>query len=134
MKKKPSSLPTADTTATTKDVIPPHQMPAKKTNGKAKPIPTKDAGFSDELDNHELLKILSEVRQGNFSVRMPVDKIGLSGKICDTFNEIISLNEALVEELNQASNTIGKQGHLNHRVALPRYAKGSWAVQCRFHQ
>ena len=78
--------------------------------------------FSDELNNRELLKVLTEMRHGNFSVRMPIDKIGISGKICDTLNEIISLNETLVEELTQARNTIGKQGHLNHRVSLPKYA------------
>jgi hypothetical protein len=41
---------------------------------------------------------------------MPVDKLGLNGKICDTLNDIISLNEILVEELTVARNTIGKQG------------------------
>ncbi|TMI69964.1 MAG: hybrid sensor histidine kinase/response regulator, partial [Bacteroidetes bacterium] len=76
----------------------------------------------------ELLKVLSEMRHGNFGVRMPIDKVGLGGKICDTLNEILLLNEALVEELTQARNTIGKQGHLNHRVSLPKYAKGSWST------
>jgi HAMP domain-containing protein/signal transduction histidine kinase/CheY-like chemotaxis protein len=107
---------------------------AKKTNGsigkangkvKHKPGPEESA-FSDELNNRELLRVLTEWRHGNFSVRMPVDKLGLSGKICDTLNEIVSLNETLVDELTLASNTIGKQGHLNHRVQLPKYAKGSW--------
>src|SRR6476646_11147305 len=81
----------------------------------------------DELDSTELLKVLAEVKNGNFSVRMPIDKIGISGKICDTLNEIISLNEILVQELNLARNTIGKQGKMNHRVELPRFAKGSWS-------
>src|SRR6476660_699518 len=63
----------------------------------------------DELDSAELLKVLAEVKNGNFSTRMPIDKIGISGKICDTLNEIISLNEILVQELNLARNTIGKQ-------------------------
>src|SRR5258705_5178401 len=79
-----------------------------KTNGENdEKTKTKDVEFSDLLDNRELLKVLSEVRHGNFSVRMPIDKIGLNGKICDTLNEIISLNETLVDELNEARNTIG---------------------------
>src|SRR6187455_486558 len=81
----------------------------------------------DEIDNYELLRLLLEVKEGNFSVRMPGDKLGISGKICDTLNGIIQLNEALVEELTKARNTIGLKGHLNHRVELPRFAKGSWA-------
>ncbi|MVT06755.1 response regulator [Chitinophaga sp. ysch24] len=73
-----------------------------------------------------LLQVLSEVKNGNFTARMPADCIGLSGKICDTVNDIIVLNEALVEELALARNTIGKMGKLNHRVQLPRTARGSW--------
>src|SRR6187200_3241653 len=84
-------------------------------------------GSIDEIDNYELLRLLLEVRHGNFSVRMPIDRVGLEGKICDTLNEIISLNETLVDELTQARHTIGKEGHLNHRVSLPRDAKGSWS-------
>src|SRR6186713_756478 len=86
-----------------------------------------NAGSIDELDNRELLRLLIEVKEGNFSVRMPSDKLGISGKICDTLNDIILLNEALMNELTKARNTIGSKGHLNHRVELPKYARGSWA-------
>jgi hypothetical protein len=55
------------------------------------------------------LRLLLEVKEGNFSVRMPGDKLGISGKICDTLNGIIQLNEALVEELTKARNTIGSK-------------------------
>jgi len=95
--------------------------PKKSKNLKIKP---EMLHVQDELDSTELLKVLAEVKNGNFSVRMPIDKIGISGKICDTLNEIISLNEILVQELNLARNTIGKQGRMNHRVELPRSAKG----------
>ena len=85
-----------------------------KSNGKANPVKKRamvnsiqmviniqppaevfDFGDSEVLDNRDLLKVLSEVRNGNFAVRMPVDKLGISGKICDTLNEIIILNETL---------------------------------------
>lgn len=62
----------------------------------------------DSLSNAELLKVLTEVKNGNFSIRMPFDKLGISGKICDTLNEIISLNEILTQELETAKHTIGK--------------------------
>src|SRR5688572_30284580 len=74
-----------------------------KTNGKHQKNRNNDSnGFTDEIDKHELLRILLEVKEGNFSVRMPGDKLGISGKICDTLNGIILLNEALVEELTKA--------------------------------
>jgi HAMP domain-containing protein/signal transduction histidine kinase/CheY-like chemotaxis protein len=102
----------------------------KKTNGGANgKHKNKISGNGinhNELDAPELLGVLSEIRNGNFGVRMPIDKLGINGKICDTLNDIISLNEILVEELMVARNTIGKQGRLNHRVELPKYARGSW--------
>ncbi|MBN8877093.1 MAG: HAMP domain-containing protein [Sphingobacteriales bacterium] len=128
MKKKPTSLPLAtavglaDTQTPTTDSS--RKSRAKKTTGDN----NNHSPHTDRLDERALLKVLTEVRSGNFSVRMPIDQLGMAGKICDTFNEIISLNEALVEELTLARNTIGKQGHLNHRVELPRSARGSWAT------
>ena len=108
--------------------------PSKKSNGKSSnektanvsaPVygPAEIDGF---IDGRELLKVLVEVRNGNFSARMPSDSIGLSGKIYDTLNDIIILNELLVQELVEARKIIGKQGKLNHRVELPRIARGSW--------
>ena len=101
----------------------------KKSSRKTKEkIAVPKSFLEDELDSAELLRVLAEVKSGNFSVRMPMDKVGVSGKICDSLNEIISLNEILMEELNLARNTIGKQGRLNHRVELPRSARGSWST------
>src|ERR1041384_2098515 len=99
----------------------------KKSNGKPRKVKL-DQITEDELDSRELLRVLSEVRNGNFSARMSIDKVGINGKICDTLNEIITFNEILVQELNQARNIIGKQGKLNHRVEMPRMARGSWST------
>ncbi len=91
------------------------------------PLPEVDAyqQLSGIMDNRELLKVLTEVKNGNFSVRMPIDQVGLSGKICDTLNEIISLNEKMMTEFTRAANTIGKQGKLTQRIELPS-GKGAW--------
>jgi len=95
-------------------------------NGKTRLRLKNNVLESEELESRELLKVLAEVRNGNFMVRLPIDKIGISGKICDTLNEIIVYNETLVQQLTLARNTIGKEGRLNHRVELPRSARGSW--------
>ncbi|GAB4092242.1 HAMP domain-containing protein [Flaviaesturariibacter terrae] len=105
------------------------KAPSKKAKAKTAAPPPKaniPLETEDALDARLLLKILSEVRNGNFGVRMPVDQVGISGKICDTLNEIIGLNEQLMAELTKAGKTIGKQGKLTHRVELP-YARGSWS-------
>ncbi|MEO5601229.1 MAG: HAMP domain-containing protein [Cyclobacteriaceae bacterium] len=78
------------------------------------------------MDNRELLRILTEVKNGNFTARMPFDQVGLSGKVCDTLNEIISLNERMMLEFTKAGQIIGKQGRLTQRIEIPN-AKGSWS-------
>ncbi len=98
--------------------------PKKNTNGELSVYgPAEIDGF---MDARELLRVLAEVRNGNFLARMPNDGLGLQGKIYDTLNDIITLNEILVKELTEARKIIGKQGKLNHRVELPRVARGSW--------
>src|SRR6186997_1357369 len=99
----------------------------KKTNGHSvKEMPSYNPPV-DSLDFKELLGVLTEVKNGNFKVRMPYDQTGLSGKICDTLNEIISLNERMMFEFTKAGNIIGKQGKLTQRIEVPS-AKGSWST------
>ena len=49
----------------------------------------------ESLQMQQLLQILDQVRNGNFNVRIPVTGSGINGKVCDTLNDIISLNETL---------------------------------------
>src|SRR6186713_790126 len=129
MKRNPKP-PKASTASSADDItldVPTPVITSKANGNGSKQHKNGNNGSIDEIDNYELLRLLLEVKEGNFSVRMPGDKLGISGKICDTLNGIIQLNEALVEELTKARNTIGLKGHLNHRVELPRFAKGSWA-------
>ncbi len=75
----------------------------------------------------ELYKMLLRVKNGDFSVRFPVDKTGLAGKFCDTLNGIIEMNEHLVSEITQARDMIGKKGKFTKRIEMPG-ARGSWHV------
>jgi HAMP domain-containing protein/signal transduction histidine kinase/DNA-binding response OmpR family regulator len=85
------------------------------------------AAASEQFDSRQLLKVLMEVKNGNFAVRMPIDEVGLNGKICDTMNDIIALNERMMFEFTKAGNIIGKQGKLTQRIEVPN-AKGSWGT------
>src|SRR5688500_17724465 len=49
-----------------------------------------DKQLSGNYDSRELLRVLTAVKNGDFSVRMPFDQVGISGKISDTLNEIIT--------------------------------------------
>ncbi|MDQ3110268.1 MAG: HAMP domain-containing protein, partial [Bacteroidota bacterium] len=77
------------------------------------------------LTEADLFKVLLRVKNGDFSVRLPDDQVGMTGKICDTLNEIIELNERMVFEFEKVGTSIGKQGKLTNRVEL-HGAKGSW--------
>ena len=89
------------------------------------PTTMSEDDSSASINHRELLRVLTEVKNGNFTVRMPFDQVGLSGKVCDTLNEIITLNEKMMLAFTQAGNIIGKQGKLTQRIEIP-HAKGSW--------
>ncbi|MBD2543810.1 HAMP domain-containing protein, partial [Planktothricoides raciborskii] len=79
----------------------------------------------EELDLNQLLQTLVAVKKGNFSARMPVTKTGIAGKIADTLNDIIEMNEGMVTEFERISVVVGKEGKINQRAALSG-AKGAW--------
>jgi signal transduction histidine kinase/HAMP domain-containing protein/ActR/RegA family two-component response regulator len=81
---------------------------------------------ADSFDEAVLLRVLSEVRNGDFSVRMPLDWVGVGGKIADRLNEVIAANQTLGDELAKVSRVVGKEGRLSQRVAL-RGSDGVWA-------
>jgi len=72
----------------------------------------------DRLDQKQLLAALSAFRRGDFSVRLPDDWTGLPGKIADTFNEVISLNQRMARELDRIGQVVGKEGRISQRASL----------------
>ena len=46
-----------------------------------------------------LLRALTSMKKGDFSVRMPVEFVGVQGKIADTLNDILDLNERTASEI-----------------------------------
>jgi signal transduction histidine kinase/HAMP domain-containing protein/DNA-binding response OmpR family regulator len=85
---------------------------------------TKD---NDQLDLSQLLKTLVAVKKGDFSVRLPIEYTGMAGKIADTLNDIIELNERMTTELERIGTVVGKDGKLSERASLGS-AGGSWAA------
>ena len=74
-------------------------------------------GTADRLDEAVLLSVLSDVRSGDFSVRMPLEWTGVAGKIADVLNDVIAANQTLGAELARVSRVVGKEGKLSQRVA-----------------
>src|SRR5262245_15351646 len=90
----------------------------KPPNGKATAPP---AG----LQASELLQALQAVRDGDFSVRLAGDKLGLDGKIADTFNEIVAANARMAGELKRVGQTVGREGKTRQRVKFGKLS-GAW--------
>jgi len=60
-------------------------------------MPTKSALAvdGDKLSGKQLLTVLTSIKKGDFSARLPDFWSGIDGKIADTLNEIIELMAAL---------------------------------------
>jgi len=74
-----------------------------------------------------ILAGLQTMRDGDFSVRLPVSWVGLEGKIADTFNEIVAANEQMSRELNRVSQAVGKEGKTRERIRFQQ-SRGSWGT------
>jgi signal transduction histidine kinase/CheY-like chemotaxis protein/HAMP domain-containing protein len=76
-------------------------------------------GREDRLDETVLLSVLTAVKNGDLSARMPLDWTGVAGKIADRLNEVIAANETLGVALARVSHMVGKEGRLSERLVLP---------------
>ena len=86
-------------------------------NGKSK--------TSEEIDLTAILTSLQSMRDGDFSVRLPGTWVGLAGKIADTFNDIVSANQHMSEELKRVGQVVGKQGMTRERARFHE-SRGAW--------
>jgi HAMP domain-containing protein/CheY-like chemotaxis protein/signal transduction histidine kinase len=110
----------------------PDSQTAAEARPNGSPADAPPDGASPDLVNgnasaemHELLHALQAVRVGDFSVRMSGDKVGIAGKIADTFNEIVAANERMAQQLERVGETVGRQGKTRQRVRLG-IGDGAW--------
>src|ERR1700693_4057419 len=77
-------------------------------------------------EQNVLLKTLIAFKRGNFAIRMPVDQTGIQGKIADTLNDILELNQKMVSELARISQAVGKEGKITQRMSIGSVT-GAWS-------
>ena len=133
---------TAETTATTKrklkaarskEVLPDKSAPLSQdaTNGNHAeshaPAAEGVAPVPSAADLDLILTSLLIMRNGDFSVRLPVAWTGLKGKIADTFNDIIAANEFMASELKRVGQAMGKEGRTRERTHFQQ-SRGSWGA------
>ncbi|MCE9599641.1 MAG: HAMP domain-containing protein [Spirochaetia bacterium] len=71
---------------------------------------------NDSLNTRQLLEVLSSLRRGDLSQRMPMDHTGVAGKISDIINDIIDQNDRMVKEFQRISSEVGKEGKIGQRI------------------
>ena len=86
--------------------------------------PTKTA---KKPESTVLLETLVAFKKGDFSVRMPVDLVGMDGKVADALNDILELNEKMANALDRISRSVGKEGKIAQRASIGS-ASGGWAA------
>src|SRR5437588_647116 len=82
---------------------------------------------STTVDLPSFLRALKAVRQGDFSARLPDHWTGVAGKVADTFNEVVELNQRLASELERLRLAIGQHGKITERASVGPVS-GAWAA------
>src|SRR6202046_3382348 len=85
----------------------------------------REVPVAEILDANHLLATVIAFKKGDFSVRLPVNQVGLAGKIADMLNDVFELNENMAAELVRVSTAVGKEGRIGQRAALSG-AGGQW--------
>jgi HAMP domain-containing protein/CheY-like chemotaxis protein/signal transduction histidine kinase len=80
---------------------------------------------SGTADFGVILSALQTMRDGDFSVRLPGDWVGLPGKIADTFNDIVAANQQMAQELKRVGQVIGKEGRTRESTRFNE-SRGAW--------
>src|SRR6195256_4242979 len=91
------------------------------------PAAKKSVKTAKTRDTNVLLETLVAFKRGDFSVRMPVDLVGMDGKIADALNDILELNEKMADALDGISRSVGKEGKIAQRASIGS-ASGGWAA------
>src|SRR5881296_1076125 len=82
---------------------------------------------AETIDARLLLKVLSDLKKGDFTTRLSSEQTGLTGKIYDALNEVIELNQRMAKEFHRVATVVGKEGRIRQRASLPM-ATGTWSA------
>jgi HAMP domain-containing protein/signal transduction histidine kinase/CheY-like chemotaxis protein len=102
---------------------PPH---ASRNGRRRRPPAANGELASDHIDERKLLEVLTALRKGNFTPRLPVKWTGIAGKVADTVNDVMETNQRMAREIERLSRVVGKEGKINHRASVADFS-GLWA-------
>src|SRR5262245_56914897 len=88
---------------------------------------TKSTASTNAIpDVKPILGALRALGRGDFTVRLPMDQIGMAGAIAEAFNNIAQHLAESTAELDRISLAVGKEGKIDQRLSLGG-ATGEWA-------
>ena len=99
---------------------------AATATGSASSAGGNGAGGNGSGGEGRLLEVLTAFGKGDFSQRMPLDEIGVMGKIYDALNNGIDLSQNQSKEVNRIAEVVGREGRFTQRAAVGNLT-GSWA-------
>ena len=78
-----------------------------------------------------LLSALVALKQGDSSVRLPMEWTGVQGKLAEAFNDVVEMNGRMAEELKRLREKVGKEGKLKQRADIGD-VRGFWrsSIDC----
>ena len=94
------------------------------SNGSSAADAYKDSGETRSL---QFLEAVRALRDGDFSVRLPVGWTGTDGQIAEAFNQALAHQDRITREVTRLSVAVGKDGRLKQRMSVPG-SIGGWAA------
>src|SRR5947208_3700882 len=98
-----------------------------RTDARSGRAPVTLNGRTTPPMDRKLLEVLTALRKGNFSPRLPAKWTGMAGKVADTLNAVMELNQRMAKELERLARLVGKEGKISHRASLGDFT-GQWAT------
>ena len=85
----------------------------------------------DAPGDRQLLAGLRALRRGDFTFRLPADRVGIAGEIAAAFNDAAEVHKRMSREFDRISVLVGRDGRISQRASLGD-VPGSWAryVEC----
>ena len=106
-------------------------QPARRTRRGASSTPVTESQVAvleptglDPLQ--QLLAAMTQVRDGDFSVQLPVHWEGIEGKLADAFNDIVAQNRRLANDMAGVARKVGGEGRTRQRMPAAN-RQGQWS-------
>ena len=81
---------------------------------------------ADPEEMAELIKVLVQYRNGDFSARLPHTWAGSAGYVANLVNDILMISARRASETRRICRVVGKEGKLKQRFSLAG-SSGGWA-------